>query len=56
MQASGCQPYKDPQRKTEAGVTSWRVNGFDFDGDRLNVGVDLKQDHLGAFVVVITVF
>ena len=56
MPASACQPYRDPKREAKAGTTLWRVNGIDLDGDRLDVGVDLVQDHLGAFVAVITVF
>ncbi|HEY3445763.1 MAG TPA: DUF4258 domain-containing protein [Myxococcales bacterium] len=56
MKASACQPYSDPDHKAAPGASSWRVSGLDFDGDRLDVGVDLVLDHLGAFTLVVTVF
>lgn len=55
LKATACAAYSDPERPTPAG-TSWRVSGPDFDGDVLNVGVDLVVDHLGGFAVVVTVF
>lgn len=56
MKATACQAYQDPTRQTDVDVSSWRVSGVDFEGEQLDVGVDLKVDHLGGFVVVITVF
>ena len=56
MKATTRQGYSDPNRKTAQGYTSWRVSGSDLDGARLEVGVDLVVDHLGAFTLGVTVF
>ncbi|MGC4118722.1 MAG: DUF4258 domain-containing protein [Myxococcales bacterium] len=47
MNATDCRPYSDPDHQASPGATSWRVSGVDFEGDRLDVGVDLVLDHLG---------
>ena len=56
MNAQHIESYADPKRAPAAGATSWRLQGADFDGDLLNVGVDVSRDHLGTFALVVTVF
>ena len=54
--AKAAAAYFDPDRVLPVGTTSWRLDSKDLDGDPLMVGVDLSVDHLGGFVVVVTVF
>ena len=56
MKATRAESYLDPKRLLAAGASSWRVFGEDFDKVPLVLGVDLMQDHLGSFAVVVTVF
>ena len=56
MIATRAEAYADPKRPLIPGASSWRVFGVDFEGDELTLGIDLTQDHLGAFAVVVTVF
>jgi len=55
--AGRAETYDDPQRSKPPPHTScWRVFGPDLEGDELAVAVDLTQDHLGYWVLVVTVF
>jgi hypothetical protein len=56
MTATQVEPYADPGHLPMPHGTSWRVSGFDTEGDALSLGVDLLRDHLGHFVLVVTAF
>jgi hypothetical protein len=56
MKAKRIEAYSDSKRALPAGTTSWRLHGSDYDGEPLTVAIDLTTDHLGSFVVVVTVF
>ncbi|MDX2092984.1 MAG: hypothetical protein SFX73_34385 [Kofleriaceae bacterium] len=51
--ATACIPYADGP--VLAGGTTWRVVGTDLDGATAQLGVEAYKDHLGKWVIVVTI-
>lgn len=51
--ATSCVPYVG--QTLLAGGTAWRVTGVALDGETAKVGVEAYRDHLGKWIILITV-